>query len=56
MPNDRPKIVVLSDVKSRREYRKPRLIEHGSLRDITLTVGRNGKPDSGRWPRSRTAP
>lgn len=56
MPNDRPTIGVSSNVKSKREYRNPRLIEHGSLRDITLSVGRSGQWDGSFGRRNRTAP
>jgi hypothetical protein len=34
----------------RRNYSKPVLIVHGTLRDITHSVGSKGKPDGGTKP------
>jgi hypothetical protein len=53
MADDRETAVV-SAGRTKREYRKPRLIELGALRDITLNVGRKGRRDG--FKKWRTAP
>lgn len=47
MVDDRGTAEVSAGGRTKREYRKPRLIELGALRDITLNVGLNNKNDPG---------
>lgn len=47
MADDRGTAVASAGGRAKREYRKPRLIELGALRDITLNVGQSYKNDPG---------
>lgn len=39
---------------ARKPYVAPEVVEYGSLADITLTVGSNGKVDGGASPPNKT--
>jgi hypothetical protein len=41
---------------TKRTYKPPRLISHGTLRDITLAVGAHTRLDGGFPPRFKTGP
>ena len=39
----------------KKPYLTPKLTVYGTVRELTLKVGRRGKPDAGRVPRNTTA-
>jgi hypothetical protein len=39
----------------KKPYVAPKLTVYGTVRELTLKVGRRGKPDAGRAPRNTTA-
>ena len=39
----------------KKPYEAPKLTVYGTVRELTLKVGRRGKPDAGRAPRNTTA-
>jgi hypothetical protein len=43
-----------SNKKESQAYHAPQVMDYGNVKQITMRVGKNGRNDSGSWPRNKT--